>query len=728
MPSPRVTLQFLAGALLAGATVSPLAAQSAPPDSARKIAKLAPIAVTAARVDRPVFRTASPLLVVDTSVIRQESPNGVADLFRNLPGVDVTGVGPNQTRLMIRGQRGQRILLSEDGVRLNNPRRQQDFGELPALTDINEVSRVEIVRGPASVLYGTDAIGGVVNQITLGAPGPLGYAGPRASVGYRFGSAGTQNSVVGRFEGRVGRLGIAVSGRFRDAAAYRAPAGTFGKITLGDGNRVHDTGVRDGNGTLDLRYDLADHQSLTLRATRYEARDAGFGYMDPGVIGDTTGVLVRLLYPRQTVSRVTAGYHASGLASALADRLNVTAWSGWNDRTFDQQIDIPFGDPFPTGAGIAVRSRNLTNTAAYGFRTELTKVLAGRHTLVYGVDGALDRSDNSDSSTTTMTMFGPPAVTTKTTPTVPNASLWSGGAFAQGELRLLPRFTLGLGARVQQQNSSTRTTPGLPADRAGVTASNTAIVGGASGQFQVSESLNLFAAVGRAFRTPNLVERYFDGVTAEGNGYLVANPALKPETSLNADVGIKFRRDWLYAEVVYFSNTISDGVRIVALGTKVGNFPAYQNQNVARIRDQGLEALAEAQLGRGFAAIAHYTRLDSRSVDQSSPLGDSYSSKLGGELSWRDPTGRLFLAYEVRHQGERKDILLTASPVGDVLPAFTIHTVRGSIRLPAVAGVGSSLGLTINNLGNKLYSEASNTSFFRPEAGRSAILALRLDF
>ena len=93
-------------------------------------------------------------------------PDGVADLFRNLPGVDVTGVGPNQTRLIVRGQQGQRILLAEDGIRLNNSRRQQDFGELPAFTDINSTSRVEVIRGPASVLYGTDAIGGVVNQLT----------------------------------------------------------------------------------------------------------------------------------------------------------------------------------------------------------------------------------------------------------------------------------------------------------------------------------------------------------------------------------------------------------------------------------------------------------------------------------------------------------------------------------------------------------------------------------
>ena len=86
------------------------------------------------------------------------------------------------------------------------------------------------------------------------------------------------------------------------------------------------------------------------------------------------------------------------------------------------------------------------------------------------------------------------------------------------------------------------------------------------------------------------------------------------------------------------------------------------------------------------------------------------------------------MAYEIRHQGERKDILLSGSPVGAVLPRFTTHAVRANLRLPEVGGALPTVGLAVANLTNALYSEASNTSFFRPEAGRSAILTFRLDF
>ncbi|HEX9166153.1 MAG TPA: TonB-dependent receptor [Gemmatimonadales bacterium] len=727
--------------ILALLTPRPAPAQAAParrdttrivPDSARRVAKLAPLAVTATRNVERVFRTANPVLAIDSSVVRQESPNGIGDLFRNLPGVDVTGVGPNQTRLMIRGQRGQRILLAEDGVRLNNSRRQQDFGELPAMTDVNNLNRVEVVRGPASVLYGTDAIGGVVNQITTRAPGWGAATGMQGSLAYRYGSADGQNLVHGRVTGRTGRFGIAVTAGYRDASAYNAPAGTFGNINLEENAKVNDTGVIDRTLGLDLTYDFSERSALSLRVSNYAADDAGFGYVDPAAIGDTSGVLVRLLYPEQDVTRATLNYRATAVSSAFADRFGLTAYTTQNDRTFVQQIDLNVFPipPFPPGAGIKIRSRNVTDIATYGFRAEAAKVLAGRHTVTYGVDWYIDQTENKDSSLTTTTTFGPPRDRVSTTPTLPNASLWSGGIFAQAEFALGSKFVLGAGMRGQTIQSETKATAGLPETRAGVKGSNGALVGSLSGNWNVIPELSLIGTMGRAFRAANLVEKYFDGATPEGNGYLVANPDLDPETSLNFDVGAKFRKGRFYAEVIYFTNTISDGIRLAAIpDSVVGQFPAYENQNIEKVRDQGIEVLSEVVLGRGFAVLGHYTDLSSKNVDNPNfSAGDSYSSKIGGELSWRDTQNRFFAAYEVRHNGERKDINLTAAPVGDRLPPFTVHNIRGAVRLPTFGTTATTLNLAVLNLTDELYAEASNTSFFRPEPRRSVVATLRFDF
>ena len=149
------------------------AQQTAPVVEENTIAEPEPLAsffeettVTATGSERNVFDIATPVTVIRAEKIAQKTAENAADLLREQPGVDVNGVGPNQARPVIRGQRGLRVLFLEDGLRLNNPRRQTDFGEIGGLVDLQNVSTIEVIRGPASVLYGSDAIGGVMNVIS----------------------------------------------------------------------------------------------------------------------------------------------------------------------------------------------------------------------------------------------------------------------------------------------------------------------------------------------------------------------------------------------------------------------------------------------------------------------------------------------------------------------------------------------------------------------------------
>ena len=183
---------------------SPLRKDSTRADSSRsRMTSLSQVTITATRTEKDVFDTPSAVSVIDSATLGRRLPNTPVDAFRNLPGLDVTGVGTNQTRPTIRGLGGQRILLLEDGLRLNNSRRQQDFGELPAIAGISGFDRVDIVRGPASVLYGTDAIGGVVNIIT--APLPSVSDGIHGWAGFRYATADQQQTPSAGLEGRFGR-------------------------------------------------------------------------------------------------------------------------------------------------------------------------------------------------------------------------------------------------------------------------------------------------------------------------------------------------------------------------------------------------------------------------------------------------------------------------------------------------------------------------------------------
>ena len=296
---------FLALAL--GVLPSAVAAQAPngsrkPADSDTLVYRVDPIVVTATRGPREASRIPQPVSVVQRRDLIQQVPNTVTDLFRGLAGLDVTGVGVNQGRPQIRGQRGQRILLLEDGIRLNNFRRQQDFGELPALVDVTGVDRVEVVRGPASVLYGSDAIGGVVNIITRTAD-QEGFHGIASG---RYGSAESQKTGSARIFGRSGGFTVRAGGTLRRAAAYEGPAGTFGNIELADKVLVQNTGVEDRSMDLRLGWEPAGRHSVFGKFETYKADNAGFGSVDPTLYAPGSPD-IQITYPTQTWSKFTAG-------------------------------------------------------------------------------------------------------------------------------------------------------------------------------------------------------------------------------------------------------------------------------------------------------------------------------------------------------------------------------------------------------------------------------------
>ena len=125
------------------------------------------IVVTANRVERPLAEVAESVTVIDTAEIERRQPLTVTDLLRTEPGVTVTrngGVG-GVSGVSIRGASADQTLVLIDGVRINDPSAPAagfNFGDLLA----GQIGRVELVRGSPGVIWGSQAIGGVVNLIT----------------------------------------------------------------------------------------------------------------------------------------------------------------------------------------------------------------------------------------------------------------------------------------------------------------------------------------------------------------------------------------------------------------------------------------------------------------------------------------------------------------------------------------------------------------------------------
>ena len=719
------SIRLLAVALvLAPAVSSPALAQERKADSTRT---LRTVTVTATRAPTDVRQVPAPVTVYDSASIREKSPNSAADLLREAPGVDVVGTGPNQGRPSIRGQRGQRILLLQDGLRLNNNRRQQDFGELPALVDVDQIERVEVVRGPSSVLYGSDAIGGVINLITR-TPRADGTTRVRGNLGYRYSGAGEQQRGDGSLTVTRGAFAFTGSGSLRNAGNYEVPGGSFGDLTLPDGIKLDDSGVRDRSLNLYASWRGQGRSNAWIRHDRYVARDAGFGFVEPRILGDTS-TRIKLTYPWQAVQKTSAGINLSSLGLPFADRVDLSLYTQGNKRDFDSFVDVYV----PTGPGrtavINSRSYNTTDVGSSGLRLEAAKVLS-RVVFTYGLDAVRDDAVANDSAYSRTTGFGPnPIISSSTRPSLPDADMRNVGLFLQGDWRLHERFSVITGVRYHDVHAETRQTAGLPDSVAGLKANNRTTVYAVNGIYRLTDHVSAVATYGRGFRAPNLIERYFSGPSTDGTAIQVANPGLDAETSTNVDVGLRVSVARVEAEWFYFRNNLKDGILTRPTGRTIGRLAEFQNINVERLRTSGHEATLRVDLGRGFDLNTNYTKLETKNPDRPDiPVAGTYSSKLNAALGSRPRSGRCWAEGAVRRQGEQQDINLGTSPIGSVLPAFTIVNVRGGVRLATIAGRPQEVGLGINNLGNALYAEAANSAFVRPEAGRHVVLSVRSSF
>ena len=401
--------------------------------------------VTATGSERNVFDIATPVTVIREERINQKKVENAAELLREQPGVDVNGVGPNQIRPVIRGQRGLRVLFLEDGLRLNNPRRQTDFGEIGGLVDLQNVSSIEVVRGPASVLYGSDAIGGVMNVISK-EPSFRDGANYTGFLEGRHSNAGDLSGLSAGLNARIGKFSIQLGGTKRRAEDYSIPSGRFGNITIGDGVDALDTGVEDTSAWGSISFDPAQGHTLRLRLNRYRADETGFGYVPAEQYGAVEEAKVRILYPNQAFDRAALSYDGV-VQQVWADSTNIQAYYQSNQRELVNDIDIdigPVGPGFPHSS-VEADTLNFSDVDTWGLRADAVKVLGGgRHIVSYGVEGSRDESFNTDFSTTVTTIRTPRGnqviTTTDSLANAPNATNTAYGIFTQDEVSIGKRL------------------------------------------------------------------------------------------------------------------------------------------------------------------------------------------------------------------------------------------------------------------------------------------------
>ncbi|NWF92573.1 MAG: TonB-dependent receptor [Syntrophaceae bacterium] len=151
------------------------------------------VVVTATRVETPIEQVASSTTVISSDDVERKKRSTVLELLRDVPGVDVrqSGGPGHLTDIFIRGSKSEHTLVMIDGVEVNDPispGRSFDFAHLT----VDNIERIEVIRGPQSTLYGSDAMGGVINIITKKGEGK-----PKAFLSTEAGSFATFRESAG---------------------------------------------------------------------------------------------------------------------------------------------------------------------------------------------------------------------------------------------------------------------------------------------------------------------------------------------------------------------------------------------------------------------------------------------------------------------------------------------------------------------------------------------------
>lgn len=183
---------------------------------AQSATSLESVVVTAARGETTIDRALADVVVIDSQTIRDAGVASLPELLRSAGGVEISQSGGTGTvsGLFLRGTKTSQTLILVDGVRMENP---LSGGGLPEYLPLESIERIEIVRGPMSSLYGSGAVGGVIQIFTRRADTPGWW--PYASVG--GGSQGTARAQAG-FRGVQGGASLSLSASVERSSGFNA--------------------------------------------------------------------------------------------------------------------------------------------------------------------------------------------------------------------------------------------------------------------------------------------------------------------------------------------------------------------------------------------------------------------------------------------------------------------------------------------------------------------------
>lgn len=533
------------------------------------------IQVTATRRAESAHDVPQAVTVVSEAELRRRSGQTNADLLHGDIGTFVQQTTPGQAVVIVRGLKGSEVLHMVDGFRLNNAFFRNAPNQYPALIDPLMIEQIEVVRGPSSVLYGSDAMGGVVQMLSP----EVQYNSNWENAGRlrtRYNSADSSSISRVEYSGGSERFGLRLGSTYQDVNLLR----------VGEDRVLPFTAYTARFADAKLGFKPAEGHELSL-SVQYskQPRTPRFDELVPG-FGQTAPTSADFLFRPQERRFAQLKYNFD-VGNAAFDR-------GWVSVGRQEIVDDRLNRDF----GTLNRDIEQNTSELVGLSAQFEKTL-GAHYLTYG----FDRYDDKVLSARQRINVNTGVLSTRPS-RFPNASTMdSFGIFIADDWQVSQRLDLNLGLRYNTFKVD------LPPviNNTGVSIDPSRMTGNIGFSFELGEGLNLVGNYGRGFRAPNVFDLGTFG-TRPGNRFNIPNGELKPETVDTIDLGVKWQNERWQGELLVYKSRFNDKITSVETGALTAtNQIIVQSRNATRLDMHGVEAGFRWNNGDAWSAYGSAT-------------------------------------------------------------------------------------------------------------------------
>ena len=538
--------------------------------------------VTATRTKLEEKKVPMTVKVISKEDLKKTGAYNVRDALKNVTGLNVMEAGMTGNQVSIRGMNTNATLILKDGRRMAG----EDSGSTANVYELNrmnidDVERIEVVRGAGSALYGADAMGGVINIITKKNKEAGGYVGTKL---------GTRESSVygGLSSGKLGKLSLDINYNLTEVRKQWEDSNS---------NMYGPRRYLDFKGN----YEFNDHTGLDFGASYMKEQYRQFSAGNPKAMSASAKYDMTEWYDNNREDYFVKYYgfdnkndwELQTYYNRLGKESRKKIPQSWQDFDHSKYNILTF-------EGKNTYRPNKQHTITYG--AEYRKQKAGGTRL--GANGLHERTESY------LGMSKPYSST----------SISSYGAFIQDEWQLTDKLFFVPSVRFDHHDSfGSEWSP-----RGGLT-------------YNLSNNARVKMNYGLGYRAPSIFELYshMDRNMGRMQVQVWGNENLQPEKSRTFDVSLEAEKGKANGKLTYFHNKITNLIDSDFLG-RFGRAIRYQYVNIAKATMDGAEAEVGYKFNKNWSASANYTYLDARDSETNARLSGHARSNGTVELTWTD--------------------------------------------------------------------------------------------